>query len=88
MPGLLVISRNAAFSYKGKDVPPAQIAAELGVRYILEGSIRRIGDDMRIKAQLIDSASSSHMWAERFDGAWNEVFSLQDQVLTLRSLQH
>lgn len=80
-PGLLVISRNAAFGYKGTDLKPAQIADELGVRYLLEGSIRRAGDDFRINAQLIDGRSSGHLWAERFDGVWKDVFSLQDQVI-------
>ena len=84
IPGLFVISRNAAFTYKGKAVQPAQVGKELGVRYILEGSIRRAGDNLRINAQLIDTASSGHLWAERFDGAWGEVFALQDQVIEKR----
>ena len=74
IPGLFVISRNAAFTYKGKAMQPAVIAKELGVRYLLEGSIRRVGDDIRINAQLIDGESSGHMWAERFDGAWSRRF--------------
>jgi TolB-like protein/class 3 adenylate cyclase len=81
IPGLFVISRNSAFTYKGKSVSSAQVAKELGIRYILEGSIRRAGDDMRINAQLIDANSSGHLWAERYDGAWNDVFTLQDQVI-------
>ncbi len=81
VPGLFVISRNAAFTYKGKAVPPAQIAKELGVRYILEGSTRRAGEEMRINAQLIDTKTGGHLWAERFDGAWAEVFALQDKVV-------
>lgn len=81
LPGLFVVSRNAAFTYKDKAIQPAQIAAELGVRYILEGSIRRAGDQMRINAQLIDATTSGHMWAERFDGAWSEVFELQDKMV-------
>jgi TolB-like protein/class 3 adenylate cyclase len=81
LPGLFVISRKAAFTYKGKAVPPAQVGQELGVRYVLEGSIRRVGDDLRINAQLIDTASNGHLWAERFDGAWGDVFTLQDQVV-------
>jgi adenylate cyclase len=81
VPGLFVVSRNAAFTYKGKAMQPAQIAKELGVRYIIEGSARRIGDDMRINAQLIDSQSGGHVWAERFDGPWAEVFALQDKVV-------
>ena len=81
VPGLFVISRNAAFTYKDKAMLPAQIAKELGVRYILEGSTRRVGDDMRINAQLIDAQSGGHVWAERFDGPWAEVFALQDKVV-------
>ena len=81
VPGLVVMSRNAAFTYKDKAVLPAQIAKELGVRYILEGSTRRVGDDMRINAQLIDAESGAHLWAERFDGPWADVFALQDKVV-------
>jgi adenylate cyclase len=82
VPGLLVMSRNAAFAYKGKAMKPADVGKELNVRYILEGSIRRIGEDMRINAQLIDSTTGGHLWAERFDGKWADVFDLQDQVVT------
>ena len=81
VPGLFVVSRNAAFAYKDKDTKPAEIAAALGVRYLLEGSIRRVGDDMRINAQLIDGSTSGHLWAERFDGRWADVFALQDKVV-------
>ncbi|TIL92271.1 MAG: hypothetical protein E5Y73_15755 [Mesorhizobium sp.] len=81
IPGLFVISRNAAFGYKGKNIKYGQIAAELGVRYILEGSIRRVGDDLRINAQLIDMTTGGHLWAERFDGAWSDIFTLQDKIV-------
>ena len=81
IPGLFVISRNAAFTYKGRATPPGQIAKELGVRYLLEGSTRRVADDMRINAQLIDSQTGGHIWAERFDGPWADVFVLQDKVV-------
>jgi adenylate cyclase len=81
VPGLFVVSRNAAFAYKDKSTKPEEIAAALGVRYLLEGSIRRVGDDMRINAQLIDGSTSGHLWAERFDGRWAEVFTLQDKVV-------
>lgn len=81
IPGLFVISRNAAFTYKGKATAPSQVAKELGVRYILEGSTRRIADDLRINAQLIDSQSGGHLWAERFEGKWADVFALQDKVI-------
>jgi adenylate cyclase len=82
VPGLFVVSRNAAFAYKDKETKPAEIAAALGVRYLLEGSIRRVGDDMRINAQLIDASTAGHLWAERFDGQWADVFVLQDKVVT------
>ena len=82
LPGLFVVSRNAAFTYKDKETNPTEIAAALGVRYLLEGSIRRVGDDMRINAQLIDGSTSGHLWAERFDGRWSDVFALQDKVVS------
>lgn len=81
VPGLLVISRIAAFTYKGKSIAPKQFAKELGIRYILEGSTRRTAGDMRINAQLIDTRTGGHVWAERFDGAWSQVFALQDKVV-------
>ncbi|WP_246506607.1 guanylate cyclase [Mesorhizobium silamurunense] len=81
VPGLFVVSRNAASTYKDKETKPAEVAAALGVRYILEGSIRRVGDDMRINAQLIDGSTTGHLWAERFDGQWTDVFALQDKVV-------
>jgi TolB-like protein/tetratricopeptide (TPR) repeat protein len=80
MPDLFVISRNAAFGYKDKAVQPAQIGAELGVHYIIEGSVRRAGDNMRINAQLIDATTGGHVWADRVEGTWSDVFSLQDRV--------
>jgi TolB-like protein/class 3 adenylate cyclase len=78
--GLFVISRNTAFTYKGKAVKPAQVAEELGVRYILEGSVRRGGEEVRINAQLIDALSGGHVWADRYDGSLADVFALQDKV--------
>ncbi|WP_274628423.1 tetratricopeptide repeat protein [Arvimicrobium flavum] len=82
LPGVFVVSHNAAFAYKDKNPKPEEIAAALGVRYLLEGSIRRVGDDMRINAQLIDSLTLGHLWAERFDGRWADVFALQDRVVS------
>ncbi len=82
VPGLFVISRNTAFSYKDKSNKAAEIAATLGVRYLLEGSVRRIGDDIRINAQLVDGMTSGHIWAERYDGRWADVFALQDKVVS------
>ncbi len=78
--GLFVIARNSAFSYKGKQVDVRTIAHELGVRFVLEGSVRRAGDQVRINAQLIDATTGGHLWAERFDGDISNIFGLQDDV--------
>jgi TolB-like protein len=78
--GLFVIARNSTFVYKGKSVKIRQVAEELGVRYVLEGSVRRAGDQVRINAQFIDSTTGQHLWAERYDGSMQEVFSLQDRI--------
>jgi len=78
--GLFVIARNSSFSYKGQQVKVRQVAEELGVRYVLEGSVRRAGDEVRINAQLIDATTGGHLWAERYDGTMDDVFDLQDQV--------
>ena len=77
---LFVIARNSSFAYKGKQTDVRTIAAELGVKYVLEGSVRRAGDQVRINAQLVDAQTGGHLWAERYDGSLNDVFSLQDQV--------
>ena len=81
IPGLFVISRSAASQFKNADVDPIQAGAQLRVRFILEGSVRRVGDQLRITAQLIDARTGRHVWAERFDGAWADVFSFQDKVV-------
>jgi TolB-like protein/class 3 adenylate cyclase/Flp pilus assembly protein TadD len=78
--GLFVIARNSSFSYKSQKVEVRQVAEELGVRYVLEGSVRRAGDEVRINAQLIDATTGGHLWAERYDGTLADVFDLQDQV--------
>ncbi len=78
--GLVVISRNSTFTYKNKPVKVKQVAEELGVRYVLEGSVRRSGDKVRINAQLIDAINGGHIWAERYDGTLNDVFALQDKI--------
>ena len=78
--GLFVIARNSSFSYKGKPVEIRQVAEELGVRYVLEGSMRRSGGQVRINAQLIDATTGGHIWAERYDGSPENVFALQDKV--------
>jgi TolB-like protein/class 3 adenylate cyclase len=80
LPWLFVIARNSAFTYKGKPVAVKQVAQELGVRYVLEGSVRKAGNRVRITGQLIDTATGAHIWAERFDGALDDIFELQDQV--------
>jgi TolB-like protein/class 3 adenylate cyclase/Flp pilus assembly protein TadD len=76
----LVTSRNSTFAYKGKSVKPEEIAKELGVRYILEGSVRKVGDEVRINAQLIDASTGHHLWADRYDGQLQDIFQLQDKI--------
>jgi TolB-like protein len=78
--GMVVISRNTAFTYQGKRVDTKQIGRELGVRYVLEGSVWRLGDRVRVNAQLIDAESDAHLWAERFDGDTSDLFALQDEI--------
>ncbi len=77
---LFVIARNSTFTYKGQSVDVKQVGAELGVRYVLEGSVRKAGQRVRITAQLIDATNGAHLWADRFDGALDDVFDLQDRV--------
>ena len=77
---LLVISRNSTFTFKGKEKKIPEIAKELNVRYILEGSVRRAGDQVRINAQLIDAKTDHHLWAERFDDTFRNIFKLQDKI--------
>lgn len=80
IPELKVISRSSAFSYKGKDVKLGQIAAELDVRHILEGSVRKSGNRVRITAQLIDARSDSHLWSETYDRTLDDIFAVQEDV--------
>ena len=77
---LFVIARNSSFVYKGRAVDVKQVSRDLGVRYILEGSVRKAADRIRITAQLIDASTGMHLWAERFDGGLQDFFDLQDQV--------
>jgi adenylate cyclase len=77
---LFVIARNSSFTYKGKAVDVKQVARELGVRYVLEGSVRKTGNRVRITAQLIDTTTSAHIWVDRIDGVLDDIFGLQDQV--------
>ena len=79
---MLVISRNTAFTYQGKRVDTRQIGRELGVRYVLEGSVRLVGNQVRINAQLIDAETDSHRWAERFDRSVGDLFALQDEIVS------
>jgi adenylate cyclase len=80
LPWLFVIARNSAFTYKGRAVDVKQVAQQLGVRYVLEGSVRKAGNRVRITGQLIDTTTGAHIWADRFDGALDDIFDLQDQV--------
>jgi TolB-like protein len=77
---MLVISRNTAFTYRNKPVDTKQIGRELGVRYILEGSVRRSGKQVRVNARLIDAETDTHLWAERFDGDAGDLFALQNEI--------
>jgi len=79
-PKMFVIARNSTFTYKGKAVKVNQIAEELGVQYVLEGSVRKEGDRVRITAQLIDALTGHHLWAEKYDRELKEIFSLQDEI--------
>src|SRR5262245_15213083 len=80
LPWLFVIARNSAFAYKGRPVDVKRVAQELGVRYVLEGSVRKAGSQVRITGQLIDTTTGAHIRAGRFDGALDDIFALQDQV--------
>ena len=77
---LFVIARNSTFTYKGQSVDVKQVGRELGVRYVLEGSVRKAGQRVRITGQLIDATTGTHLWADRFDGSLEDVFELQDKV--------
>src|ERR1700720_3219119 len=77
---LFVIARNSSFTYKGQAVDVKQVGHELGVRYVLEGSVRKGGNRVRIAGQLIDAGTGAHLWADRFDGALEDIFELQEQV--------
>ena len=79
--GLFVIARNSTFTYKGAPVEVRQVAEDLGVRYVLEGSVRRAGDEVRINAQLIDATTGGHVWADRYDGSAVDIFSVQDEFV-------
>ena len=78
--GLFVIAKNSTFAYKGKNVDIRQVAKELGVRYVLEGSVRKAANRLRITGQLIEAASATHVWADKFEGAVEDIFDLQDRL--------
>ena len=81
LPGSFVISRSTAFTYKGRSVPLRQVGAELGVRYVLEGSVLLDPDRVRVNVQLIDAETDKHLWAERFDKARSELLQVQDEIV-------
>lgn len=78
--GLFVIARNSASVYKGQPVPVRQVAEDLGVRYVLEGSVQQSGEDLRVTAQLIDAVSGFHIWSGRYDRKLADVFDVQDEI--------
>ena len=75
-----MIARNSSFTYKGKSVDVKQVGRDLGVRYVLEGSVRKAANRVRITVQLIDAGSGTHLWADKFDGTLDDIFDLHDQV--------
>ena len=77
---MFVISRNTAFTYRNKQVDTKQIGRELGVRYVLEGGVRRSGNQLRVTARLIDAETDAHLWAERFDRDTGDLFALQNEI--------
>ncbi|TNG02237.1 MAG: hypothetical protein EP297_01275, partial [Gammaproteobacteria bacterium] len=79
--GLFVIARNSSFSYKGRSVDVRKVGHELGVRFIIDGSIRKVGNKLRINVQLIDTGTGEHLWAERYDGDIEGVFTFQDEII-------
>jgi adenylate cyclase len=80
MAGLFVIARNSSFTYKGRSVDVRQVGQELGVRYVVEGSVRRAGDRVRITGQLVEAATGAHLWSDRFEGTLADAFDLQDRT--------
>lgn len=77
---LFVIARNSSFTYRGRAVDVRQVGRELGVRYVLEGSVRKAANRVRITGQLVDTATGAHLWADHFDGTLEDIFDLQDQL--------
>jgi adenylate cyclase len=81
MPKMFVIARNSTFTYKGKSVKVQEVGKDLGVRYVLEGSVRKVGDKVRITAQLVDAKTGHHLWAEKYDRNFENIFALQDEII-------
>ena len=81
--GLFVVARNSVFPFKGRAVTAREVAEKLGVRYVLEGSVRRAGDQVRVNAQLIDAITGGHLWAERYDGSAKDIFAVQDKFVQI-----
>src|SRR5216110_2170727 len=79
-PSLFVIARNSCFTYKGRAVDVKQVGRELGVRYVLEGSLRKSGSRIRVTAQLVEAETGNHLWAERYDRDLAEIFTVQDEI--------
>src|SRR5262249_14048381 len=77
---LFVIARNSSFTYKGRAVDVKQVGRELGVRYVLEGSVRRAANRVRIASELIETSNATHLWADRFEGGLEDIFDLQDRI--------
>ena len=75
-----MIARNSSFTYKGKSVDLKQVGRDLGVRYVLEGSVRKAGNRVRVTGQLIDAANGAHIWADRFDRDLTDIFAVQDEL--------
>jgi len=80
-PDLFVIARTSAFTYKGKALKVQDISRQLGVKYVLEGSVRKAGNQVRINAQLVDATTGDHIWAEHYDRALRDIFALQDEIV-------
>jgi adenylate cyclase len=81
LPVLFVIARNSTFTYKGKAVKVQQVGRELGVQYVLEGSVRKAGNQVRVTAQLADATTGDHVWAERYDRPLQDIFAVQDSIV-------
>ena len=80
--GFFVIARNTMFTYKGRSVDVRAVGRELGVRYVLEGSVRKAGGRVRVTAQLLEAETGNHLWAERYDGHLDDIFAIQDEITT------